>query len=39
MILEEEIEQFFIWFPNTHLTSISFVTLLSLWIIDEFENI
>ena len=41
MILEGEIkdaknDQFFIWFPNTHLTLISFV--FSLWIINEIEK-
>ena len=42
MILEGEIknakinDQFFIWFPNTHLTISSFV--FSLWIINEIEK-
>ena len=41
MILEGKIkdiknEQFFIWFPNTHETLISFA--FSLWIINEFEK-
>ena len=41
MILEGEIKDaklssFFLWFPNTHLTLISFV--FSLWIINEFEK-
>ena len=42
MILEGEIkdaknEQFFVWFPNTHLTLISFV--FSSWIIDVFKRV
>ena len=42
MILEGEIknakidDQFFIWFPNTHLKIISFV--FSSWIINEIEK-
>ena len=35
-VKDAKMSSFFIWFPNTHLTLISFV--FSLWIINEFEK-